>query len=117
MKYLVLMYGDEQRWETASDTERDAVVDAHRAFSEAVAERATMCSGEALATAHTTTTLRPAGADGRRELTDGPYAETVEQLGGFYVVEAPDLDLVTELCHELPGYYTLEIRPVVEVDL
>lgn len=117
MRYLVLMYGDEQRWETATEPERDTIVDAHRAFSAAVAERATLCAGEALATADATTTLRPADEHGHRELTDGPYAETVEQLGGFYVVAAPDLDLVTELCHELPGYYTLEIRPVVEVDL
>jgi hypothetical protein len=73
-----------------------------------------MLAGEALTGVATATTLRPDG-DGRRVVTDGPYAETAEQLGGFYVVEAPDLDTMTELCALLPAGYTLEVRPVADL--
>lgn len=117
MKYLVLMYGDESRWEQATPPEREAVMQAHRAFDAAVRERARLLGGEALAEAASSSTLHPAGADGARAVTDGPFAETVEQLGGFYLVEAADLDAMMELCHRLPDYYTIEIRPTVDVDL
>lgn len=117
MKYLILMFGDEQRWAAATDAEREAELDAHRAFSAAVAQRATMLGGEALAGADTTTALGPPTHGGQRPVTDGPYAETVEQLGGFYLVQAGDLDLMVDLCQQLPAAYTLEIRPVLEVDL
>lgn len=72
MKYLILMYGDEQRWAAATDAERVAELDAHRAFSAAVAQRATMLGGEALAGADTTTALGPATHGGQRPVTDGP---------------------------------------------
>lgn len=114
MKYLVLMYEDEQGWAEADDAEREAYLDGHRAFDAAVAERAQLLSGEALAAAADTTTLRPGPAG--RVLTDGPYAETVEQLGGFYLLEAADLDEVAGLCQLLPQGYTVEIRPVVDVE-
>ncbi|MGC1208545.1 MAG: YciI family protein [Ornithinimicrobium sp.] len=117
MKYLVLMYADEQRWESATEAEQEAVMAAHGAFDEAVRARAEMLGGEALAPADTTTTLGPTKTGTPRAATDGPYAETVEHLGGYYVVEAADLDQMIELCHALPDDYTLEIRPIVELDL
>ncbi len=117
MKYLVLMYGEESRWERATGQERETVMRAHNAFDAAVRERARMLGGEALAEAASSSTLRPAAAGGSRQVTDGPYAEAVEQLGGFYLVEAPDLDEMIALCQRLPDYYTIEIRPTVDVDL
>lgn len=117
MKYLVLMYEDEERWQSASKDEHAAVMAAHVAFDEAVRARAEMLGGEALATADMTTTLGPTSAGSPRAVTDGPYAETVEHVGGFYLVEANDLDQMIELCHILPDSYTVEIRPVVKVDL
>jgi hypothetical protein len=114
VKYLLLMYGDESRWDAASAAERERIMAAHDEFSRAVDERATMLGGEALAPADATTTLGPDPGTGR-PLTDGPYAETVEQMGGFYLIEAPDLDVMTEVAGLLPDYYTLEVRPVVDI--
>jgi hypothetical protein len=114
VKYAVLIYQDERMWTEATAEQRAAFHAAHTAFDEAVRSRAQMLAGEALTGVATATTLRPE-KDGRRAVTDGPYAETAEQLGGFYVVEAPDLDTMTELCALLPAGYTLEIRPVADL--
>ena len=114
MRYVVLLADDPRGWETATEAEREAVMQAHTDFDKAVRERASMVAGEALADASEARTLRP-GAGGR-SVTDGPYAEAAEQLGGFYVIDAPDLDTVTELCQLLPASYTIEIRPVVVID-
>lgn len=113
MKYVVLMYQDERVWAGLTEAERDDYLAAHIRFAHAVQTRATMIAGEALAGVGTATTLRHE-AD-RPLLTDGPFAETAEQLGGFYLVDAPDLDVVTALCQELPHGYTVEIRPVIDV--
>lgn len=111
VQYAILMYEDESTWDRLSDPERQERVRAHVAFAEAVEERATMVGGDALTATTTATTLRH-GGDGRSVLTDGPFAETVEHLGGFYVVEASDLDVMVALCEELPHGYTVEIRPI-----
>jgi hypothetical protein len=117
VKYLVLMYGDERVWQEADADQQETWLECHRTFTAAVRERAVILGGEALGSAEDTTTLDPLAAGDRRPVTDGPYAETVEQLGGFYLVEAADLDLMIDLCHELPDYYRLELRPVVEYEL
>lgn len=116
MKYLVLMYGDETIWDEGSAEEQQAWMQAHDRFDAAVRECATMLGGEALAGAAASTMLAPRADDARREVTEGPFAETVEQLGGFYLVQAADLDQMIELCHELPDYYRLELRPVVDFE-
>lgn len=114
MKYVVLLYADERRWPTLTEAERDETVRAHLAFDAAVSRRATSLGGEALADTDEATTLRR-DADRRPVVSDGPFAETVEQLGGFYLLEADDLDVVTSVCEELPHWYTVEIRPVVDM--
>jgi hypothetical protein len=114
VKALVLMAADETRWAAATPAERQEVMDAHTAFHKAVAERATMLAGEALAESPEARTLRP--VDGARIVTDGPYAETAEQLGGFYLVEAESTDVVLELAALLPAWYAVEVRPVVDVE-
>jgi hypothetical protein len=114
MKYAVLIYQDERMWAEATAEQRAAYHAAHDVFDRAVRDRADMLGGEALTGVATATTIRR-GADGTPELTDGPFAETAEQLGGFYLVEAPDLDTMTELCALLPAQYTLEVRPVADM--
>ncbi len=123
MRYLVLMYGDEKVWPQLSPAEQQDYLRAHIAFAQAVRARATMVAGEALADTDAATTLRhePAtsaarGHGDRPVLTDGPFAETTEQLGGFYLVDADNLDVMAELCQELPHGYTVEIRPVIDMD-
>ena len=113
-KYLILLAADEGDWGSATAEERQRVMDAHDAFHKAVADRATMVAGEALADPEAATTLRR--VDGRPVLTEGPFAETAEVVGGFYLVDAPDLDVMTSLCELLPAPYTLEIRPVVQIE-
>jgi len=112
MRYVLLMYGDEQVWARADEEFRMEVIRRHHRFSEVVRDHPQMSTqgGEALRTADTATTLRR--ADGERVVTDGPFAESTEQLGGFYLVEAPDLDSLLTAMEELPDYYVLEARPV-----
>ena len=113
MRYLVLLAGDESVWPALSEAERDAEMRAHDTFDRAVRARGTMVAGEALGESTTATTLRH--VDGQVQLTDGPYAESVEQVGGFYLIDMPDLDQVTEVCALLPDWYAVEIRPVIEL--
>ena len=108
-KYLVLLAADEGDWDAATAEERQRVMDAHDAFHQAVAERATMVAGEALAESAYGRTLRH--VDGEPVVTEGPYAEGVEQLGGFYLVEAESIDVVLDLCRLLPSSYAVEVRP------
>jgi hypothetical protein len=114
VKVLVLMAATEGGWDTATAEQRQEVTDAHTAFHKAVAERATMLAGEALAESPEARTLRH--VDGVPVVTQGPYAETVEQIGGFYLVEAESLDLVVEICHLLPSSYAVEVRPVIDIE-
>ena len=114
MKYLVLLAEEEGRWDTATAEERQRVMDAHDAFHRAVTERAAMVAGEALAASTEGRTLRHVGDE--PVVTDGPYAEGVEQLGGFYLVEAESIDVVLDLCRLLPTSYAVEVRPVIRIE-
>lgn len=110
MKYALLIYGDEKLWAEASDEERERMYAEHGKFGQLLAERDAMRGGEELGLTSTATTVRKTNGD--VVLTDGPFAETTEQLGGFYLVEAADLDEAVELAKALPGE-TVEVRPVV----
>jgi hypothetical protein len=114
MKYVVLLAEDEGAWDAAGPEERQAVMDAHTAFHEAVTQRAAMLAGEALADSSRARTLRH--RDGQPVVTEGPYAEGVEQLGGFYLLEADTEQTVLDLCALLPSSYAIEVRPVIEID-
>lgn len=114
MKYAVLLYQDERIWTEATEGERAAMHAAHTAFDETARARGALLGGEALTGVASATTMRRR-RDGSRVLTDGPFAETTEQLGGFYLVEAPDLDQVSELCGLLPAAYVVEIRPIADM--
>lgn len=115
MKYFILLagYGDMPPWEELSPQEQEAGMARHVAFDEACAAtpEVEMLSGEALGDGSMATTLRTRG--GEMAITDGPFAEAAEQIGGYYVLDAPDLDTVIELCRILPAY-DIDIRPVLE---
>lgn len=116
MKYLILLAGDGDigSWDALTPEQQGAVFEQFGAFDEACEQRAgvAIVSGEALDEGATATTLRT--RNGETTVTDGPYAEATEQIGGFFLVEAPDLDTMTELCRILPPY-DIEIRPVVDM--
>jgi hypothetical protein len=114
VKVLVLMAATEGGWDTATAEQRQEVMDAHTAFHKAVAERATMLAGEALAGTTEARTLRH--VDGAPLVTEGPFAETAEQLGGFYLLDAESMDVALELCRLLPKGYAIEARPVIDVE-
>lgn len=110
MQYVALLYFDEKSWYSATPTERAQAIEAHDSFSARAAEAGvTITGGEALTTTETATTLRRRGEE--ISITDGPFAETTEQLGGFYILDADDLDQVLRLVKHLPEY-SIEIRPV-----
>lgn len=114
-KYLLLIHGDEREWAAMSDRERQALGEGHRALFEA-AGTAVLATHE-LEPASVATTLR-ADAEGRLTVTDGPFLETKEAVGGYYLIEARDLDEVMGLARHLyeatAGHSGVEIRPVVE---
>jgi hypothetical protein len=114
-KYMLLIYGDSQQWEAMTPEESAAHMAAHEAFSAAAGSR--ILGGEELMPAPVATTMR-GGFDGGPVLTDGPFLETKEALGGFYLIEAADLDegmaLAALLPEVRPGHSGVEIRPVVD---
>jgi hypothetical protein len=117
MKYFVLLagYGELPLWDELTPEQQQAGMEQHHAFGRACEERegVSIVAGEALGDASTATTLRTTAAHGMT-VTDGPFAEAAEHIGGFYVLEAPDLDVVIELCKILPAY-DIEIRPVLDM--
>jgi hypothetical protein len=114
VKFLLLMAEVDtfDRWQSATDGERAAMTEQLRAFSDAVRHRGTLLSGEALQRPEAARTLRP--TDGR-PVTRGPYADPAEQLGGFYLVDLPDLDTAVETARLLPDAWSVEVRPVEEM--
>jgi len=115
VKYFVLLagYGEMPSWEELTSEEQEAGMAQHVAFDEACAARpgVEIVGGEALGDGSMATTLRT--RDGAMTVTDGPFAEVAEHIGGYYVLESPDLDTVIELCRILPAY-DIEIRPVLD---
>ena len=112
MKYALLIYQDaefERFWASASAEERAAVYAGFDAFAAAAGDR--IVEGHELALSGAATTVRK--TDGEVVLSDGPFAEVAEQLGGYFIVEAADLDEVLGLVGALPDG-TVEIRPVAE---
>lgn len=114
-RFLILMAEDDHfaRWEAADDATQQRHLDALHAFTVAVRERGRYLGGEALVHPKNARTLRPSG-DGRT-VTEGPYAETDAQLGGFYLVELADLATALELVALLPAEYEVEVRECLDV--
>ena len=116
MKYLLMIYGDERGFDQMSDDERKAVYEEYDAFANELAAKGQMVGGHELQSTSSATTVRI--RDGERLVTDGPFAETKEQLGGYYLVEAADVDEAIEIASRIPGaqYGTIEVRPVQPVE-
>jgi hypothetical protein len=109
VRYAVLVYEDEERWDAATAERRQEYATRHGRFADVAAGLGIeLLAGEALGSVTTATTLRHSGE--AIVITDGPFAETAEQLGGIYLVEAGNLDDVIEASRELVE--TIEIRPV-----
>lgn len=115
MKYFVLLagYGEMPGWDQLTPEEQEAGMAKHAAFDEACTARpgVEILSAEALGEGSVATTLRTRG--GELTVTDGPFAEAAEQIGGYYLLDAPDLDTVIDLCRILPAY-DIDIRPVLD---
>ena len=111
--YVILLPGDEGTWEAASPEERAAVYATHERFSRTLEERGHRIVGGAELT-HSREARVVRGGDDGPVMTDGPYAETVEQLSGFYLVESDDLDDLAQVCGDPRGTGgAVEIRACV----
>ncbi|NYG07050.1 hypothetical protein BJ986_001537 [Phycicoccus badiiscoriae] len=115
MRYVVLIAYEPGGWAEASHEVRQQHVDAHHAFERYVDEHGRRLSSAALSDADLATTIRRDGG-GSDVVTDGPFVELAEQIGGYYDVELPDLDAAITAGRLLPRAYTVEIRSVVGVE-
>jgi hypothetical protein len=114
MKYALLIYGQEAAWKELSEEDRDAAYREYMEFGKWLADRGWARGGEELASTSSATSVRM--RDGEAVATDGPFAETKEQLGGFYLIECENLDQAIQAASRLPGIQrgTIEVRPVVD---
>lgn len=114
MKYMLLIYHAEKAWETLTEQQRQDIYSEYRRFSEEIVASGNYISGSELHPVATATSVRI--RDGRQLATDGPFAETKEQLGGYYLVEAKDLDEAIALAARIPSARmgTIEVRPLAE---
>ena len=115
MKYICLGYFDEKKWEAMSESEEYAFLDECFAYDDMLRKNGHVVGGEALQSARNAVTLR--WQNGKMSITDGPYAETKEQLGGFGVLEARDLNHAIQLMSKHPGVKAgpFEIRPAEDL--
>jgi hypothetical protein len=115
VKFLLLIHGDATAEAAMTDDERRAIVDQHVAFSKGLAERGARVAGEALDAPATARTIR---YDGDRMLvTDGPFLEAKEALGGFYIIEAGSMEEAIELARPVPrsAGFVAELLPIVDM--
>lgn len=110
MRYMLMIYENTGALADASEAELAAMYAEHGALAEALTAKGALVAGEQLAPVTTATTVRT--SKGRSVIADGPFAETIEHLGGFYLIEAEDLDAAMTYAKMLSG--TVEIRPVVD---
>jgi len=115
MRYLLLIYSEEPTAPPAQD-EIDASMAEWYAYDQAIKDSSVHLAGEALQPSQSATTVRLKGDE--RVVTDGPFAETREVLGGFYLIDVPDLDTALDWAARCPGakYGSMEVRPVMEFD-
>lgn len=116
MKYLCLIYEDEKQFATLPQSESDAIMGEYFAFTDGIRQSGHFLGGEALQSVETATTVRV--RNGKVTTTDGPFAETREQLGGYYLIEARDLNDAIQVAARIPSARmgSIEVRPVMEFD-
>jgi hypothetical protein len=112
MKYILLIYGDEKVWTSMPGDEMQKVYDGHRTYGEAMTNAGVMRGGSELKPTTTATSIR--FNRGNSRTVDGPFAETKEQLGGYYIIEVDNLDQAISWAQQMPGMVegTVEIRPL-----
>jgi len=113
MQYMCLIYSDESTWQDMPEDERNAVYGEYMTFTQSIRDSGNHVAGDALQSISTATSVRV--RNGEALVTDGPFAETKEQLGGYYLVEAKDVDEALKIAQRIPSarYGTIEVRPVV----
>ena len=113
MKYLCLIYDEESKLAAMSKSESDAFMGEYFGFTNAIKDAGAYFGGEALQPVHTATTVRV--RNGKVTTTDGPFAETKEQLGGYYLVDATDLNAAIQIAARIPSARigSVEVRPIV----
>ena len=116
MRYVCVIYDDEQKMAGMSKEESDAFMGEYFAFTDGIKKSGHYLGGEALQPVQTATTVRV--RQGRISTTDGPFAETKEQLGGFYLITARDLNEAIQIASKTPSARTgsVEVRPVTEFE-
>ena len=112
MQYLLMIYGNEAGMLSASKEQAGQMMAAYAAYTEAMKKAGVYIGGNRLQPTSTATTVR--AQNGKSNVLDGPYAETKEQLGGYYMIEAPDLDAALAWAARCPGatYGAIEVRPI-----
>jgi hypothetical protein len=116
MKYLCLIYGDEKLWQTMPRAEAEQMMGDYFAFTDGIKQSGHYLSGNPLQHTQTAKTVRVRG--GKVATTDGPFAETKEQLGGYYLIEAKDESEAIQIASRIPGARigSVEVRPIMEID-
>jgi len=114
MKYLCLIYEDESRFPQVPKDQLDQIMGEYRAFTDGIKKSGHWLAGYQLQDTHAATTLR--SRSGKVSTTDGPFAETKEQLGRFYLIEAKDLNDALQVASRIPSvkFGSIEVRPIVE---
>jgi hypothetical protein len=112
MQYLLLIYGNEAGMRSASKTDIEQMVAAYGAYTEAMKKAGVLAGANRLQPTASASTVRV--ADGKSKVLDGPYAETKEQLAGYYLIDVPDLDAALSWAARCPGasFGAIEVRPV-----
>jgi hypothetical protein len=113
MQYLLLIYNSESQWDAMSEVEGAKMSQEFGAFTQGIIASGHFKGGNRLFPTSKATTVRV--HDGKKLVTDGPFAETKEQLGGYYLIEAADLDEATAIAGRIPGARlgSIEVRPIV----
>src|SRR3954465_935391 len=116
MKYAFTIYRDESQMETATPEQMQEMSGAYREVTEEMQQKGVLLAGDGLYPTATATTIRV--RDGQRDVTDGPFAETKEQLGGFYVLDCRDLDEAIEWASKIPTAVSgcAEVPPAIQYD-
>jgi hypothetical protein len=116
MKYLCLIYDDETMWQSMPREQADAMLGEYHALTSDIQKSGHYLGANALQPTQTATTVRV--RNGKLSSTDGPFAETKEQLGGYYLIEAKDLNEAIQIAGRIPSarFGSIEVRPIMEFD-
>ena len=114
MKYLCLIFDEEKTFATMPKSQLDALMDEYRDFGESLRKTGHYVNGSQLAPTSSASTVRV--RNGKMSVTDGPFAETKEQLGGYYLIEAADLNEALQIASRIPSARmgSIEVRPLIE---